>query len=112
MNIIIFAFILSILFITVAFFIDTIIDISKLATYDTKASFALKWFFYIAMMNIIILILILYYNHYMNTQGLIGSAGIKGFTGSKGLQAPDCVNSYCVKNNTFPPKQPETQPPQ
>jgi hypothetical protein len=103
MNIIIFAFILGIVFITISFFIDTIVDIAKLSNYDNKVSFALKWFFYIAMMNIIILILILYYNYYMNNQGLIGSTGIKGFNGSKGLQAPDCVTSYCVKNNTFPP---------
>lgn len=104
MNIIIFAFVLGIIFVTISFFIDTIIDIAKMSNNDTKIAFALKWFFYIAILNIIIMILVLYYNYYMNTQGLIGSTGVKGYTGTKGLQAPDCVNTYCVKNNTFPPQ--------
>lgn len=104
MNIIIFAFVLGIIFVTISFFIDTIVDITKMSNTDIKVAFAIKWFIYIAMLNVIIMIIIIYYNYYMNTQGLIGSTGVKGYKGTKGLQAPDCVNTYCVKNNTFPPQ--------
>ncbi len=104
MNIIIFAFVLGIIFVTISFFIDTIVDITKMSNTDIKVAFAIKWFIYIAMLNVIIMIIIIYYNYYMNTQSLIGSAGVKGYKGLKGLQAPDCVTTYCIKNNTFPPQ--------
>jgi hypothetical protein len=104
MNLILIAFIIGILFIVVSLSTDTIVEITNLSTYDSKVAFTIKWFFYIAILNVIILILIIYYNYYMNTQGLIGSTGVKGYPGSKGLHAPDCVTSYCVKNNTFPPQ--------
>ena len=99
MNIIIISFIIGILFVIVAFFMDAILEITKISNYDEKVAFALKWFFYIAILNVIIMTLVLYYNYYMKSEGLVGSVGSKGFTGSKGSPAPDCITTYCIKNN-------------
>lgn len=87
---------IGILVLIVMFFLETLQDFNNGISY----SYAMckKWFTYILLINIFLLVLIVYYNYYMNTYGLNGNPGITGHTGMKGKSAPPCVITYCDKN--------------
>ena len=101
MNLIIISIIIGIIILLILATIDSIIELNNMAQHNDKFAFAIKWFIYILAINILILILIIYYNYYMESNGLVGAVGVKGYTGSSGRPAPSCVISQCVKNNTL-----------
>ena len=99
MNLIIISIVVGIIILLIMATIDSIMELNNMALYNDKFAFAKKWFIYILAVNILLLILIMYYNYYMESNGLVGTLGVKGYTGSSGRPAPSCVVSQCVKNN-------------